>query len=210
MAAIILLSQMDEDDKKKKRLIQTKKKKELEEYNIMYSSMNFNNVTQYGLMWFYAYITHGVQMSNHKVIITNKDKSVVIEELKSRVINCLNNKYKESYMVYEVKNVDPNMVSYNVIKSSTYPYVCVRIFNRKSNKICSINGNKILKAIVCEKLDFLADYLSYLEDLEKLSTKDLEGLYKEVYGKKPGFLFARRFIITALLDNKKRGFIENY
>jgi hypothetical protein len=212
MAALIIMAAVHEEEVKKRKILEIEKQKQEEsERNILMNSMNPNNGIQYGYMLFTQYSSHGVLMSNYRIYETGRDALIIIENIKYRILNYLERNIKTDFLFYQVENVDPNLVSYNIVRSSNFPHLHIKINKRKLKNICIFYGNKKLKKLVYDKLDFLKDYDSFLEHLETLNKKDLVELYIQIYGQEPKMsFFKKRRMFDMLLDNKKREFIKNY
>ena len=210
MAALIILGAIHEEEKKKKRLLQQKKNQQVRDTIILNNSMDQNLGIQYGYMWFIQYFKSGILMTNYKILKVDKNESIVIESIKSRILHCLENNICSDYLFYKVKNVDANIASYDAIIRSNYESLHIKIRDKRCKKICVFSNNRKLFKLLYDKLDFLKNYNDYMNHLENLSKKELIQIFEETFGEEPKMIFFKKFIIRNLLDNKKREFINNY
>ena len=210
MAFIIMATTMNNNNGSKASITMHKKQQELDEKLIVNNQPNFSGL-QYGFMGYNEYYQHGVLMSEYKIHKTSNDINLIIKALRQDILWHLNENLTENLLFYQVNNIDPGLVSYNIIKSSNYPCVRIEICDRKRKKLCNFYGDDNLYTTLYNELHFLKNYNEYLNQLNKLSKSELSKLYFEVYGTKHNFmLFKKLRIFKALLDNNKRLFIKNY
>ena len=208
---IILMAIQDEEERARRRIIVRRDNQNAYDAKRVKNSYNINIGIRYGYMSFYEYYDHNILMSVYKIFNTSRDLDIIISNIKNQILKCLNNKIKRNLLLYQVKNIDASVVSYNILTmSSSYPLLIITIHNPKKPIILSLSGDNNLKTMLYDKLDFLQSYNAYLNSLKKLSKKQLVDLYKQVYVQDPPFLFSKKRILKALLNNNKKEFLENY
>jgi len=179
------------------------------ENNLLISQNNNITGVYYGFMTFK--LNHGNYIPNYHIISTSNHIDVIINHLKDYIINLYNQNKKENLLFYQVFDVNPNLVSYNIIKSSTYPYVVIQINNPKHFIIYKMNGHKTLRKAIYKQLEFLQNYDDYLQHLTHLNKHQMVKEYNTIFDKQPNFIFfSKSRMIKDLINNKKREFITNY
>ena len=191
-------------------IITHKKQQEQDDKLIITNQPNFSGL-QYGFMGYSEYYQHGILMSEYKIHKTSNDINLIIKALRQEILCYFNESKTGNLLFYQVNNIDPGLISYNIIKSSNYPFVKIEICHRTRNKLCNFYGDSKLYQTLYDELDFLKNYNEYLSQLNKLSKSELSRMYFEVYGAKHKFLLFKKLrIFKALLDNNKRLFIKTY
>ncbi|XWV25614.1 hypothetical protein QJ856_gp0139 [Tupanvirus deep ocean] len=181
---------------------------------LMHLNNNNKKGVHYGYMWYYEYYYDGLYFNEYKIYDTSDDINKIITGIQNVLIWAVENKKITNFMVYQVEDVDPRLVSYNIIKSSNYPWFKIKI-NGKSKNICDFfcdpNGNKSLYMQVYPHLNFLNDYNKYVENIESLDNAKLKDTYEQVFNKKASFIFNKRSkILKHLTEQKKFELIETY
>lgn len=174
------------------------------------SQLNITPGIHYGYMTYSLYYLDGVEITNYKIQNTNNDLDIIIQDLSNRIITSFEKKLFPKFLVYQVENIDPRLVSYNIIMSSTFHWAKIHVRHIKNKEICYFYGNNLLLMDIWEKIYFLKNYNQFLKHLQSLRKNDLELLFKETFRKKPKYIFnKKKKMFNALLKNKKKEFVQN-
>lgn len=145
----------------------------------------------------------------YKILNTSDDINVIINDLSKKIILSLGNNFLHRYLMYQVENIDPKMVSYNIILSSAFPYVNINVNKMGEEKICDFYGDNDLCRYVYENIDFLKIYDQYVFDIKRLDKNDLEKIFVMTFGKKPKYFYnIRNKILEKLFESKKNEIIR--
>ena len=196
MAAMMMFMAMEDDDKKDKEVILAYHKKEsLIRKNMSLHLKNNSNVIHYGVMWYSTYYIRGINITDYKILFTNHDINKINDCLD--IIIKRPHKYDMHYLIYSVKNIDPNLVSYDIITSSTYSHVTMKVYEKNSSTLATITGDRLLRnTIFVPCLTNYNNYANQLRGMKKSEVKKLLNGWCLVYTKNN--------IIRLILINEKR------
>lgn len=162
----------------------------------------------YGYMWFSTCDVHGIYVTDSKVLKTDDDITIITDYIHDSILSKLEKNIIGTYLFYQVEDINPNIVSYQLITRSNYPCVTVYIRDSKHKKFCYIKGNGRLYDALYNNLPYLK---RYDDTSTRLHTMNKDALKKEhfiIYTQMNVHL-SKKMIIKDLLQNKKREFIKN-
>lgn len=163
----------EEHIKKQKQSIMSYKNKEA---NIAISVLsNQNNEIGYGLMAYQTYYVQGQLLSHYKIYYTSNNLDKMLNYTKHEMIDKIKNKIKVNLLFYKVENIEPKLVSYHFITSSTFQWLKILLTNKTS--VCQFYGNTQLHKQMYDYLDFLKDYQLYKNNINLLSKNEIKVLY---------------------------------
>lgn len=194
MTAIMAANAIHEERRREELIIRQKKKQE--DDILLRIQNNPSTQIQYGCLWYYTYNMQGVTLSNYHVLYTASTIEEINNYIEQQFIHYLRNKVKTNLLFYQV-SIDPNIVSYDFITRSTYPYVKIQIL--KHQKLCTLNGNINLTSQLI--LPTLVNYNLYYNQIIHMKKKALIDHYIEIFDTYP--IKTKSMTIKKLLKNKK-------
>ncbi|XWV26953.1 hypothetical protein QJ857_gp0096 [Tupanvirus soda lake] len=164
----------------------------------------------YGYMEYYVYYNHGIYLTDYKIYDTSDNIDKIISGIQNILIWAIENKSLINLLLYQVENIDPQLVSYDIIKSFNFPWCKIKI-NGKNKNICSFCGDENLFKEMYQKIDLLNDYEKYHNHVKALNKSDLKNLFEKVFNKRVPFILNKRSrMIKELTNQKKFELIETY
>lgn len=160
----------------------------------------------YGYMWFIDLKMANV--TDSKVLKTDDDINIVTDYIHDSILSKLEKNIIGTYLFYQVENINPNIVSYQLIIRSNYPCVTIYIRDSKHKKFCYLKGNSMLRDALYGNLPFLVRYDDMVTLLHTMKKKALKQEHYIVYTNVNVNLLSKKAIIKDLLQNKKREFIK--
>lgn len=164
----------------------------------------------YGYMWFSKYDIHGIYVTDSKVLKTDDDIHIVTNFIHDSILNKLDKDIIGTFLFYQVENINPNIVSYQLITRSNFPYVTIYLRDRRHKHFCYFKGDSELYDVLYNNLPFLMDYNDTMKVLYTMKKKALKREHYIVYINKKVNFMTKEAIIRELLKNKRREFIKNY
>ena len=194
-AMMMMIMAAEEEERKKEQIILAYHKREQSIRKNMMLHINENIGKNYGIMLYHTYRVSGVMISDYKILLTSTnihDINNYLPKIISRL--SVNNTY---YLIYGVSGIDANLVSYDVIKSSSFPRVDLCVHKFRSRKLATLTGDKQIKSIIY--IPMLINYNNYSNTLHGKKKRELKHLL--------GNIFPRTKIetIRQLLLKEKRG-----
>lgn len=171
MAAMMMFMAMEEDDYQDKQAILAYHKKEALIRKNMTLNQNSNTTVSYGIMWYSTYRIRGVNITDYRIIATTNNINDINDRLSAVIATSLSN-YDVRYLIYSVKGVDPNLVSYDVVKSSTFPHVNLIIHRMYSPTLATLTGDKKLRNSIY--IPCLTNYNNYANQLRAMKKKEVK------------------------------------
>lgn len=198
----------------KKRLLEYKKNKEMNDVDTLLKS-TYNYDTYYNIMTFYSYRVcdsdHDITLIRFKILYVDKNKNIIIDNLRNLILDRLNKNKYTNYFFYKTHGVNPNLITYDILKYSNYSNLHIIVNKNKSKKLCLFYNNNKLYKLLYPSLYFLVEYDDYYKKIKCMDINNLVKEYYETYGENINIcLRFKKIIIKYLLDNKKRQFITNY
>lgn len=193
--ALMMFMAMEEEDKNDKNIIISYHKKEkLIRENIMLHQKD-NVGVSYGIMYFNTYRIRGVNITDYRILLTTNNLDTLNNHL--AVITTFLSEYDIYYLIYKVSGVNANLLSYDVVMSSTFPNVTMKVHKMSSVKLVTFTGNEKL----CNRLliPCLTDYNNYANKLRTMKKKEVKKLLDGWC-----FIYTKRNIIRLILINEKR------
>lgn len=187
MAAMMMFMVMEQEEHKKDQqaILAYHKKESLIRKNIMLNGQN-KVVVSYGIMWYSTYRIRGVNITEYRILATSDNMDAINERLPTIITTSLSKyKYAVHYLIYSVNGIDPNLVSYDVIKASTFPNVTMVVHEMNSAKLATITGDRALRHSI--HITCLTNYNNYANQLrgrKKSEVKKLLNGWCLVYTKK--------------------------
>lgn len=168
---------------------------------------------QYGLLWYDEYEPY-----HYKIIFTETNLDNALKLLQDKLMFRIQSGIISSYLFFQIQHMDANLASYFIITSSNYPYLAIHLYNRRKKRIHKISGNNVLYNPVYHSLFYLKSYDEFRAYVIKLDKEKLRDMYYDAYGIQnvphtkiyTKTLYTKTMLVKALLDNKKREFIDNY
>lgn len=203
MAAMIIMMQMQEEDnyRKDKLILEYHNKEKLIRENMILHGGNFG--INYGIMYYTTYRVRGVNITEYRVLCTTKSLDELSTFLSTIILTSLS-KHDINYLVYTVNNIDANLVSYDVVKSSTFPWFHVKVHRIYSKKLVTFTGNRDFRSKI--HLPFVINYNNYAVYLQGQKKKQLKKLDHDRY---PFLFYTKNNLIKLLLIREKKAIKQN-
>ncbi|AZL89685.1 hypothetical protein QKC54_gp1028 [Megavirus baoshan] len=205
MAAFMLINGIindsdSEDEKKKKR----QHRKQINQHNdkLLLGTRDENNKLGMGFMFYKLNSEYGIETSKYGIIQAGYDIDDVYEDLKKCIYQIIRNNQKFNLLIYQIKGINPSLVSYDIITSSNYPFVRFKI-GYYGNQLYYINGDKTLINEIYQKIPNLLTYRQYYNKIVNLNKKDLSKIYIETFKKKIPKIFPKTKMRNRLANRKK-------
>ncbi|XWV25615.1 hypothetical protein QJ856_gp0138 [Tupanvirus deep ocean] len=173
--------------------------------------LNKNNKKgiHYGYMWYTECNIMGFRYTNYEIFETSDDFDKIIFNIQQILIRALEKNYSIKLMLYQVEDVDPRLVSYNIIKSSNLPWCTFKINGKRNFVISGIP--ELYKKIYPKKINLVHKYHEYIISIESLEDSSLKNIYEKVFNKKASFIInGRSKILKQLIKYKKFELMEAY
>lgn len=193
------------DDLHKEFMLE-KKEQNLFDDNLINTTKNINTI-KYGFMWYNTYTNYGLTVSDYKIIYTNNNLEEILAQINDYIMQRIENNYYNTYLFYEAQYAD--LVSYNIMRSSNYPQVKLKLYSKYNKNLFDLKGDIILRTLLYNNLIYFKQYNEYIAILNTMNKKQLQKINTEVYGKY-NVIHTKNILYKKLLDNKKREFIKNY
>lgn len=167
------------------------------EDNLLLQQQNLYKGTYYGYMW-YIGIYRGWWLADYKIYNTSNDINIISKSIEKEILLAKRKKETPNFLLYKVENINPQLVSYSIIKSSNYPYVTIHVCGKNEIYIFYAYGNNELYNIVYNNMKIIKDYDIYTQHLVSLKKNKLQEKYNEVFSKKPMKIYSKKKLIKKL------------
>lgn len=191
------LDRLELMNQERKEFVQKKDRAE-EDALLMSLQTSNKNETFYGVMK----LTYQQYIVDHQILFCSKELTDVINYVK-KIINFWignNISYDSDYMIYQVNDINPKLVSYKLIKSSGYPYV-VLCYKPLSKNILQLYGNTKLSNDILDSYKELKDFFEFRNKIKISHYQELQQLCMK-FGIRTGMLSSNKKLINQLTIKK--------
>ncbi|ANB51142.1 hypothetical protein [Powai lake megavirus] len=206
MAAIVvingIINDSDSENEKKKKRQHRKKINQNNNKLLLDNNNNENNKLGMGFMLYKLNSEYGIETSTYNIIQAGYDIDDVYEDLKKCIYRIIRNNHKSNLLIYQIKGINPSLVSYDIVASSNYPFVRFKT-GYYGNQLYYINGDKTLINEIYQKIPNLLTYRKYYNKIISLDKKILGKTYLETLEKKIPKIFPKYKMRNRLANHKK-------
>lgn len=206
MAAVIIINSIvndsDSENEKKKKRQHRKKINQNNNKLLLDNNTNDNNKLGMGFMLYKLNSEYGIETSTYNIIQAGYDVDDIYEDLEKCIYRIIYNNHKSNLLIYQIKGINPSLVSYDIVTSSNYPFVRFKTGYYR-NQLYYINGDKTLMNEIYQKIPNLLSYRKYYNKIANLNKKDLSKIYLETFEKKIPKIFSKTKMRNRLANYKK-------
>lgn len=186
-----------------REIIQKKTREEEDQILLALQPINTNE-RSYGIMK----LKYQYYVINHQILTCSNEFQQIVDFIKHIIKTLIEKKVEVAidYMIYQVDNINPKLVSYNIIKSSNYPYV-ILCYNPFSRNIVDLYGNSKLAASIWDGYKEFSNFHNYGSTLKSNDKAELKRLCKE-NNLKFNFLTSKDTLIRRLVKHKFRSLAQ--
>lgn len=200
--AIYYINSNEEEEEEKKKRQHRKKINQLND-KLLLGACDENNRLGMGFMLYRLDSEYGIETSKYNIIQAGYDIDDIYEDLKKCICQIIRNNQKSNLLIYQIKGINPSLVSYDIITSSNYPFVRFKT-GYYGNQLYYINGNKTLINEINQKIPNLSTYRKYYNNIANLNKEDLSKIYVETFKKKIPKIFPKTKMRNRLSKHKKK------
>ncbi|AVL94364.1 hypothetical protein mvi_1004 [Megavirus vitis] len=206
MAAVVVINSIvndsDSENEKKKKRQYRKKINQNNNKLLLDNNINENNKLGMGYMLYKLDSEYGIETSKYNIIQAGYDIDDIYEDLKKCISHIIRNNQKSNLLIYQIKGINPSLVSYDIVTSSNYPFVRFKI-GYYGNQLYYLGGDKTLINEIYQKIPNLLIYRKYYNKIVNLNKKDLSKIYIETLERKIPKIFPKTKMRNRLANHNK-------
>ncbi|BCS83701.1 hypothetical protein QLL95_gp0422 [Cotonvirus japonicus] len=193
MASVIIINSIisgsDSEEEKKNKYQYRKKINQLND-KFLLNAHNEDDRIGMGFMLYKLNNEYGIEISKYNIIQAGYDIDEIYEKLKECICHIICNNQKSNIIIYQIKGINPSLVSYDIVVSSNYPFVRFKTGYYR-NYLYYINGDKTLMNKIYKKIPNLLTYRKYYNSIVNLNKKNLSEIYVKTFNKKTPKIFPK-------------------
>lgn len=138
----------------------------------------------------------------YQVLHTNDRLLDLCKELEQYILKQLEIDEKRSVMFYQVKDHNPRLVSYQIIKTLQYPHIEIQV-ERTKDGVCKYQGDRELSHNLKAYMPTLDWFQSWYGQLCRQDTDSVKAMWVEQFQMKPRYrIQKRKKMIKSLLSHR--------
>lgn len=137
----------------------------------------------------------------YDILFTTEDLVELGHKLENYIVSWLSQGDRKQVLVYSVEDMNPRMISHELVTCLQYPHVEIKVRQTKKS-LCSFIGDREFGHKIKSFMPTLAGFQAWYEWMRQLDLQTIKDVWMEQFHSKPRYRFHRRRKMLKMLSRR--------